>query len=106
MLSRRCESRLELPKQPEYQVIGKQLLRSGTSVGAQFREGIRAKSRADLISKTEGCLQELEETAYWLELLQEMQTVKSERLSFLLQETGELIKIFITSVNNLKTHNS
>ena len=98
----------ELPKTNEYQVIGRQFLRSGTSIGAQFREGIRAKSRADLISKTEGCLQELEETAYWLELLQEMDFNKTEKLQVLLEETNELIKIFVTSANKLKknTHNS
>jgi four helix bundle protein len=59
----------QLPKRPETQIIGRQLLRSGTSVGAQYREATRAKSDADFISKIEGSLQELEETEYWLELL-------------------------------------
>ena len=58
-----------LPKTTEAQVIGKQVLRSGTSVGAHYREAQRAKSDADFISKIEGGLQELDETAYWLELL-------------------------------------
>jgi len=58
-----------LPKTTESQVIGKQVLRYGTSVGAQYREAQHAKSDADFISKIEGSLQELEETAYWLELL-------------------------------------
>lgn len=60
-----------LPKTTEAQVIGKQVLRSGTSVGAHYREAQRAKSDADFISKIEGGLQEAEETAYWLELLGE-----------------------------------
>ena len=59
----------QLPKRTETQIIGRQLLRSGTSVGAQYCEATRAKSDADFISKIEGSLQELEETQYWLELL-------------------------------------
>lgn len=55
-----------LPKQTEAQVIGKQILRSGTSVGAQYREACRARSDAEFISKIESGLQELEETMYWL----------------------------------------
>jgi len=61
----------ELPKRTETQVMGRQLLRSGTSVGAQYREATRAKSNADSISKIEGSLQELEENEYRLELLAE-----------------------------------
>ena len=53
-----------LPKTTEAQVIGKQVLRSGTSVGAHYREGCRAKSNADFINKIEGSLQELDETLY------------------------------------------
>ena len=60
-----------LPKTTEAQVLGKQVLRSGTSVGTQYREAQRAKSDADFINKVEGSLQELDETAYWLELLKE-----------------------------------
>ena len=55
-----------VPKTTEAQVIGKQLLRSGTSVGAHYRESTRARSTAEFISKLEGGLQELEESAYWL----------------------------------------
>ena len=58
-----------LPKTVEAQVIGKQILRSGTSVGAQYREACRSRSTAEFISKIESSLQELDETAYWLELL-------------------------------------
>jgi four helix bundle protein len=58
-----------LPKKTEAQILGRQILRSGTSVGAHYREAQRAKSNADFISKIEGGLQEIEETCYWLELL-------------------------------------
>jgi four helix bundle protein len=61
----------DLPDRREAHVIGDQVLRSGTSVGAHFREAQRAKSNADFISKIEGGMQELEETVYWLELLEE-----------------------------------
>ena len=65
-----------LPKTTEAQIIGKQVLRSGTSVGAHVREGKRSRSDAELISKIEVGLQELEETVYWLELLVDSGIVK------------------------------
>ena len=91
-----------LPKTAEAQVLGKQALRSGTSVGAQYREGKRAKSDADLVSKLEGALQELEESEYWLELLEEAAVFSNSRLQPLLAETPELISIFVTVVKNIK----
>jgi four helix bundle protein len=60
-----------LPKRAEVEVLGKQVLRSGTSVGANFREAYRARSDAEFLSKLGDCLKELEETCYWLELLVE-----------------------------------
>lgn len=71
----------ELPTIMESQIIGRQLLRSGTSVGAQYREAARAKSDADFISKIEGSLQELEKTKYWLELLSGSGLFPEEKLS-------------------------
>lgn len=94
-----------LPKTTEAQVLGKQVLRSGTSVGAQYRESQRAKSDADFINKNEGSLQELDETAYWLELLAESGIVPSEKLSPLRKETDELIAIFVTIVTKVKQRN-
>jgi four helix bundle protein len=91
-----------LPKTTEAQVMGKQLLRSGTSVGAHVREGKRSRSDAEMISKIEGGLQELEETAYWLELLAESDIVKAERLTELLGEANELTAILVSSVKTLK----
>ena len=60
-----------LPKTAEGQIIGKQLLRSGTSVGANYREAYRGRSKAEFVSKCGDCLREIEETAYWLDLLAE-----------------------------------
>jgi four helix bundle protein len=91
-----------LPKTTEAQVIGKQVLRSGTSVGAHVREGKRSRSDAELISKIEGGLQELEETVYWLELLVDADIVKTDRMTDLLKECDELIAIMVTSAKTVK----
>lgn len=91
-----------LPKQTGAQVLGKQVLRSGTSVGAQYREATRSRSPAEFISKMEGALQELEETAYWLELLGEGRVFPESRLAALRAETNELIAIFVASVKTVK----
>ena len=91
-----------LPKTTESQVVGKQILRSGTSVGAHYRESQFAKSDADFVSKIEGGLQELEETAYWLEILDEMGLFNGEKLQPIRQETNELTAIFVTIVKKIK----
>jgi len=91
-----------LPKSTEAQVIGKQLLRSGTSVGAHYREATRARSDAEFISKLEGGLQELEESAYWMELLSEGGIVVPARLCELQKEADELTAILITCVKKAK----
>ena len=91
-----------LPKSGEAQVIGKQILRSGTSVGAQYREACRAKSSADFINKMEGSLQELDETSYWLELLSESGIMPTDQLADLQKENNELTAIFVASVITAK----
>ena len=91
-----------LPKETVAQVLGKQILRAGTSVGAHYREAQRAKSNADFISKIEGGLQELEETEYWLELLGGSEVISERRLSGLAQETDELISIFVSIAKKTK----
>lgn len=91
-----------LPKTTEAQIIGKQLFRSGTSVGAHYREGIRAGSDAEFISKLGGGLQELEETGYWMELLIEAKIVPENKLSELMKETNELTAILISCVKSVK----
>jgi four helix bundle protein len=91
-----------LPKAAEAQVLGKQLLRSGTSVGAHYHEATRSRSNAEFISKLQGGLQELEETIYWLNLLIDSGIVKKKQLSGLCQEADELAAIFVASVKTVK----
>jgi|SRR5438876_3324251 len=93
-----------LPKSTEAQVIGKQVLRSGTSVGAHYREAKRARSTAEFISKIEGALQELDETIYWLELLTESGIVPEARLTNLKREAEELMKMLVSSAKTAKKH--
>ncbi len=92
----------DLPNSGEAQVLGKQVLRSGTSVGAQYREACRAKSPADFVNMMGGSLKELDETAYWLELLTEGEIVPTLKLADLQKETDELIAIFVSSINTSK----
>jgi four helix bundle protein len=93
-----------LPKRPEADVIGKQLLRSGTSVGANFREAHRGRSDAEFVCKVGDCLKELEETCYWLELLVDAELVSADRLSPLLDECNQLIAILTTIAKKVKSH--
>ncbi len=89
----------DLPKSTEANVIGKQLLRSGTSVGANYREAYRARSKAEFVAKLGICLQELEETHYWLELLIEADIMpETQRVPPIQSEANELIAIF-TSIS-------
>src|SRR4051794_12339203 len=85
----------ELPNRSDARMIGGQFFRSGTSPGAHHREAHRARSDAEFVSKMEGGLQELDETAYWLELLVEGQIHDSPQLRALTAETDELIRIFV-----------
>jgi len=91
-----------LPTTLAAQTIGKQVLRSGTSVGAHYREAERARSIAEFVSKMEGGLQELEETGYWFELLIESQIVPATTLSLLCSESEELTRMFVASINTAK----
>ena len=87
----------KLPKNDTVaQVLGKQVLRSGTSVGANYREASRGRSKAELISKIGDCLKEIEETEYWLELLVDSGCVSTTKMADLLDETRQLIAIFTT----------
>jgi four helix bundle protein len=83
-------------------VLGHQALRSGTSVGANFREAHRARSNAEFISKVGGSLKELEETSYWLELLTESGAVKATKFAALLDETSQLTAILTAIVKKLR----
>ena len=83
-------------------VLGRQMLRSATSVGAHYREGCRARSNAEFISKLEGALQELDETTYWLELLMDSGSCNRPDAEALLSEADELIRILVTIVRKRK----
>ena len=92
-----------LPKdREEVRVTGRQMLRSGTSVAANYREASRARSNADFISKIEICAQEADETLLWIELLMEGCQLDNYSLSDLHKETNELISIFVTMSKNAK----
>lgn len=81
-------------------------MRSGTSVGAQYREAMRGKSLADFISKIEGSLQEIEETRYWLDLLVESRTIPEARISAVRKEAEELLAMLAASVRTAKQNRS
>jgi len=86
----------------EIRVLGKQLLRSGTSVAANYREASRARSEAEFISKIEQCAQEAEESQLWLELLQDNCSVPVAKTGPVWSEADELIAIFVTMSKNTK----
>ena len=91
-----------LPANGEARILGKQVLRSGTSVGANYRAACRARSKAEFIAKLGIVLEEADETIFWLELLLEGGIVKREKLSDLLKEAHELMSIFVTSLCTAK----
>ena len=95
-----------LPKSAEAQVLGRQVLRSGTSVGANYREANRSRSKPEFIAKIGDCLKELDETAYWLELLAELSMVPSAKLADLRDECDQLLAIFTTISKKAKANAS
>ncbi len=91
-----------LPTNRAADVIAKQIIRSGTSVGAHYREGHRARSTAEFVSKLEVGLQELNETQYWMELLVESKIVAPKKLENLINESSELTAILVASIRTVK----
>jgi four helix bundle protein len=91
-----------LPRSGAAQVLAHQLLRSGTSVGANFREAHRARSNAEFVSQVGDSLKELEETGYWLELLVESGTVPHKKMASLLDETSQLTAILTSIAKKLR----
>jgi len=89
-------------RREEISVIGKQLLRSGTSVGANYREASRSRSDAKFIAKIELCAQEADETQYWLELLNEDCGISQALTQPIWNEADELIRIFVSMSQNTK----
>jgi len=92
-----------LPRSGSAHVLAHQLLRSGTSVGANFREAHRARSDAEFLAKIGDSLKELEETAYWLELLVESGAVSDKKLSLLRDETSQLTAILTSIAKKLRS---
>ncbi len=98
----RAYSGMVRPRRLDVLDLARQFLRSGTSVGAQYREACRAKSNADFVSKIEGCLQELEETEYWIELLAGSGHLAAAESDRLLAETKELNAMFTSMCKTVK----
>ena len=91
-----------LPKTRTADVIGRQLLRCGTSVGANYRAAARARSTADFIAKMGIVEEEADESLYWMELLVESGLIDAERLAPLMAETNEIVAIIVASINTAR----
>jgi four helix bundle protein len=91
-----------LPQTRTADVIGKQVLRSATSVGANDRAACRAKSTADLIAKLSIVEEEADETLYWLEIIVEAGIVSADKLTSLMQETTEILAMTVASIKTLR----
>ncbi len=93
-----------LPDNKSIDIIGRQLLRAGTSVGANYRSACRAKSRADFIAKMGIVEEEADESIYWIELLEDSRKVTPERLESLKREANELVAITVSSINTARNN--
>ncbi len=82
--------------------IGKQLVRSGTSIGANYEEAKGGESKADFIHKLNVAIKEARETLYWLKILKESEQIKPERLEDMIREADEICAILVSSVNTTK----
>jgi len=91
-----------LPKRDEARVIGRQVLRSGTSVAANYRAVCRARSKAEFVAKLGVVVEEIDETVFWLELLVETGIVLPSRMVGLQKEASELLAIFAASQHTAK----
>jgi four helix bundle protein len=93
-----------LPQRGDAQVLGKQLLRSGTAVAANYRAACRSRSRVEFIARIGVVVEEADESAFWLELLAESGILKPERLKELYQEADELTAIFVATRQSTRRH--
>jgi four helix bundle protein len=93
-----------LPNGQTARVIGNQLLRSGLSVGANYRAACRGRSKADFISKAGISLEEADECLYWMEMLQEAGIVPVEKMKDLMKEADELVAIFTSSIKTARSN--
>jgi four helix bundle protein len=92
----------KLPRKEEAKVIGKQILRSGTSIGANYRAACRSRSKAEFISKLGIVLEEADETVFWLELLLQARVFPKSKIGNLLNEANELTSIFVSCLRTSK----
>lgn len=98
-----CE---KVPKTREYNAFVNQLIRSSSSVGANYRASQRAKSKADFINKLKIVEEEVDESVYWLEIFEEVSTNFSKEIKILKKEGSELLAIIVASINTAKRNNS
>jgi four helix bundle protein len=91
-----------LPRSEAAREIGQQLLRAGTSVGANYRAAARAKSRADFVAKLGIVEEECDEAAYWMEVIMALKLLKPSRLAKLHVETGELLATIVASIETAR----
>jgi four helix bundle protein len=96
----------KLPKDEVSRILGRQLLRSGTSVGANYRAACRTKSSADFISKLGNVEEEADESGYWMEMLVDAQKLEPAAAAPHIQEAGELTAIAISSINTARSSGS
>ena len=92
-----------LPKDDVGRTLGRQFLRSGTSIGDNYREASRARSKAEFVAKLGDCLKEADESDYWLGLIQDEKVFNSSDFAAIRKETCELIAILTSSFNTAKT---
>lgn len=92
-----------LPSKSSTRIIANQLGRSGSSVGANYRASLRARSDNEFLSKMNIVLEEADESLFWLEILQDLNVVENQDLKELLNEANELTAIFVTTLKNTKT---
>lgn len=92
-----------LPNNPAGRVLGNQLLRAGTSVGANYRVACRAKSKSDFIYKINIVEEEVDESAFWLELIIESELMPKSKIESLLKEADELTAIFVSTIKTAKS---
>lgn len=96
----------KLPRSLASDIISRQVLRSGTSIGANYRAACRAKSTADMINKMKIVEEESDETQYWLEILVEAGLVPQDQITDLYKETGEILAMTVASIKTLRYRKS
>ncbi len=92
----------ELPSKPSAWAVAKQIIRSSTSIGANYRAACRAKSSADFIYKLKIVEEEADETQYWLEVLEESNLIQSNRIIQLKKEVNEVVSIVVASIKTVR----